>query len=90
MAYHIFRSKIRAKLGLPPLKDDSSAPAKKKDTGGVSFDDPKEDSAKDGVTLEDGDVHKPAVNLRTERKAREIKEKLALIKEKRQLNKKLM
>lgn len=83
-------NKIRAKLGLPPLKDDSSAPAKKKDTGGVSFDDPKEDSAKDGVTLEDGDVHKPAVNLRTERKAREIKEKLALIKEKRQLNKKLM
>ncbi|XP_072031054.1 U4/U6.U5 tri-snRNP-associated protein 1-like [Amphiura filiformis] len=91
-------NKIRAKLGLPPLEDSKSPAKKDKESTAAassSSSDPtlefrEETRLGRGETrLEDGDVHKPAVNLREQRKANEIKEKLALIKEKRQINKKL-
>ncbi|XP_022087615.1 U4/U6.U5 tri-snRNP-associated protein 1-like [Acanthaster planci] len=69
-------NKIRAKLGLPPLKveGNTSQPAGE---GG------------DAAKKEGGDVHKPATNLGEKRKAEEMKAKLALIKEKRKINQKL-
>ncbi|XP_038072240.1 U4/U6.U5 tri-snRNP-associated protein 1-like isoform X2 [Patiria miniata] len=69
-------NKIRAKLGLPPLKVDGNASQPTAEGG-------------DGAKKEGEDVHKPAVNLGEKRKAEEIKAKLALIKEKRKINQKL-
>ena len=76
---------------MPPL-DDSKSPAKKKESAPSFAETTLEfrgEETHGGTKLEDGDVHKPAVNLREQQKANEIKEKLAQIKEKRQLNKKL-
>ncbi|XP_071832994.1 U4/U6.U5 tri-snRNP-associated protein 1-like [Apostichopus japonicus] len=64
-------NKIRIKLGLAPLKQESASAGKE-----TSYDDRP-------------DVHKPAVNLATKKETAKIQDKLAMIREKRRLHKKL-
>ena len=79
MCFSVFvHSKIRAKLGLPPLTVDGGA--SNASEGGA---------AAAAAKSEDQDVHKPAINLMAKKKSDEMKAKLALIKEKRKINQKL-
>lgn len=67
-------NKIRAKLGLAPLEVDDG-------DGGEG--EPGE------IVEEKKDVHKPAVNISAVKKSEALREKMALIREKRLINKKL-
>lgn len=67
-------NKIRAQLGLAPLKVDHGS---SQDAG-----------AEEKESLKD-DIHVPAINMRNERQSEEMRAKLALIREKRKINQKL-
>lgn len=75
-------NRIRAKLGLKPLEVNYPAPVKAEGVEGNDGEDAP-------FVTEDGDVHKPAVNITAQKETDKFKEKMERMKEKRKLNQKL-
>lgn len=74
-------NRIRAKLGLKPLEVNYPAPVRAVVEG--------EDNEDAPFVTEDGDVHKPAVNVTAQKETDKFKEKMERMKEKRRHNQKL-
>jgi U4/U6.U5 tri-snRNP-associated protein 1 len=78
-------NKLRASLGLPPLRDNK-APVKNENEGG-----PEVDDGKEGKAIPNSEVrHKPAINLKEKSQTEQMREKLNQRRLKRQQEAKLM
>ncbi|XP_047491011.1 U4/U6.U5 tri-snRNP-associated protein 1-like isoform X2 [Penaeus chinensis] len=80
-------NKIRAKLGLKPLKVENAVPRTEGDEEEGKGDDTEEQKA--GTSTLDEFVHKPAENLAQKLQVEKLREKIALQREKRRIKEKL-